>query len=112
MDSSRQQHTLTGLIDREVYAFVPMLRKDGLVTIKIRNVEEAGLWIENGDLKIGVSRDSEGRHVEIEDMPPTVVFIPWPQLGYVISLDAGEIRKGQLLHFSPNGSTENQEQQQ
>lgn len=101
MSAQKLRHTLEILIDQDLYALIPMIRKDGLITITLRNVEAGGIWIENGDLRLGVSRHPDGRCVELEDLPPTVCFVPWPQIGYIVAGDAASIRKSQLLHFSP-----------
>ena len=102
MDKLR--HTLEGLIDCEVFAFIPMLRKDSAVSVTIRNVEGSGLWIENKDLGIGVRRDPAQAYEAVENLPSTVCFIPWPWIAYIMAGDAPSIRKSQLLHFSPKGS--------
>jgi hypothetical protein len=107
MDKLR--HTLDVLIDCDVFAFIPMLRKDAAVSITIRNVESSGLWIENRDLSIGVRRSPTESFQALEELPPTVCFIPWTQIAYILAGDARDIRKRQLLHFSPKPSSDQKE---
>ena len=97
------RHTLDSLIDCEVFAFIPMFRKDACVPITIRNVEAGGLWIENPHGSIGARRSPDEKFEVMEELQatPTVSFIPWPQIGYILAGDARDIRKAQLLQFSP-----------
>jgi hypothetical protein len=107
MDKLR--HTLDILVDCDVFAFIPMLRKDAAVSITIRNVESCGVWIENKDLSIGVRRSPTESFQALEGLPATVCFIPWQQIGYILAEDAPDIRKRQLLHFSPKSPTDQKE---
>lgn len=97
---SKLRHTLEAMIDSETAACIPMLRRDGLVIVTIRNVEAAGLWIENKDLGIGVRSSPDQAFEPLEGLPPTVCFIPWPQIAYVLAGDVPSLRKSQLLHFT------------
>lgn len=103
------EHQLTKLLDHQVFAFIPMFRRDGVVPITIRAVEAGGVWIENTHVIFGVGQThnlnrSQGERFEpLEDMPRTVCFLPWGQISYIVVGDELETGRAQpqLLHFQP-----------
>lgn len=98
------RYSLELFIGETVFGFIPMLRKDACVPITIRGIEAGGIWIENEQISVGARRSPEDKFEELENLPPTVAFIPWAQIAYILAGDARGFRKSQLLHFSPKAS--------
>ena len=87
-DMRKRRHTLESLIDSTAIAAIPMMLRNGLVTINIRNVEDSGIWIENKQTKTGVIEGPDGKLEPVKGDPrPTVTFIPWTQIAYIVMPD-------------------------
>jgi hypothetical protein len=103
----KARHNLDSYIDHGIFAFIPMIRADGVVPITIRTVESGGIWIENTHVRFGPglthSLSADEAFEPLQDMPPTVCFIPWHQIGYVLAGDTLDIPKGELLQLVPKG---------
>jgi len=87
--------TLDLLLDDSATAYIPMLRSDGPVSITVRAIESAGIWIENEHICFGEGvthafMQCWGGSKQIKplyDLPPTVLFIPWQQIVYILRGD-------------------------
>lgn len=107
------QHALEKLIDHQISAFIPMLRQDGVIPIVIRALEDSGIWIENDHIVFGTGTThsvyrNPGKPFEpLEDLPRTVCFFPWQQIGYLLVGDELDPHKDslRLLHFNPRSDT-------
>jgi hypothetical protein len=76
--------TLESLIGTEIVAFVPAFHPSQWQKLKLVNVEQSGIWVENRALQDGLLKESR----VIMSPKSAVFFLPFSSVVYVLaSLD-------------------------